>query len=666
MIKSSGLRWPVICILLVAFLLAPAYGEEVLKADVEQALRISQEPQGNPFASVLKKRKQTAALRQTAALQQRATPEMREEYDIAPELFLEMVDLKYMNPQEASAAFSCMSSEQGKIVAQEGSSRVIVFDTRDNLKRIVTALKAADQPIQSLFVKAVDLQHIEAKVAASVVTELASGAGSIVVADKTNTLILCDTKTFVEAMENELKALDKPTPGLLVAAVPLKYLDAKSALTALENLLSEYGSIAVIERTNTLVISDLAKNVTLMQEEIKSIDKEMSGLIIETVSLKFLDADNLKPVLEKMVSQYGAVSSNVENNSVIICDTAENMVRILAQIRKADKTPQQIMVKVVMMDVRVGNDQEIGINWGLDYDNGFYDSLTSSAWTAQDIISDRAAVSRVLLGGEVEVANATIAHVVQLIQEKRDVEIIASPELLVMSGKTADFQAIEEIPYTLLSDFSEGGSMSTTEFKEVGITLNVTASITEQREIFLAIAIEQNARTSEAVAGIPVVDTRSESTELLLKDGEIVVMGGLRRSEKTVQVTQVPLLGDLPIVGNLFKDTIELSEISELVIVISPHIHDGGEPVPEAVTRKYEELKQKAPLTGESRAKKDKPTAGQTDEPRAKQDKPTKPEAATRKHQDLKQTAPLTSIPRTKKGRQTMTVSVVTEDSTGK
>jgi len=503
-----------------------------------------------------------------------------------------------------------MSSETGRVVAQEGSSRIIVFDTRDNLKRVVTAIKAADQPIQSLMVKAVDLQHIEAKVAASVLTELASGAGSIVVADKTNTLILCDTNTFVEAMENELKALDQPTPGLSAVAITLQHLDATSAQTALENLLSEFGSVTVIERTNTLVIADLAKNVAAVREEIASIDKKMSGLVLETVSLKFLDAESLKLVLDSMVSQYGVVSTNVENNSVIICDTVENMARILAEIKKADKTPRQIMVEVVMMDVRLGDDQEIGINWSLDYENDFYNSLVPSpttpgayvAGTIQDVISNRAAVSNVWLGGEFKIANATLQHVVQLIQEKRDVEIIACPKLLVMSGKTADFEAIEEIPYTLLSDFSEGGSMATTEFKKVGITLNVTANITEQDEISLAIAIVQNARTSEAVAGIPVVDTRSESTELLLENEQVVVMGGLRRSEKTVQVTQVPLLGDIPIVGNLFKDTIELTEISELVIVISPHIHEGGDPLPETVTRKYEALKQKAPLTGSAGA----------------------------------------------------------------
>jgi hypothetical protein len=98
-----------------------------------------------------------------------------------------------------------------------------------------------------------------------------------------------------------------------------------------------------------------------------------------------------------------------------------------------------------------------------------------------------------------------------------------------------------------------------------------------------------------------VVDTRSQTTALMLGDGQTVVMGGLRRSEKTVQINQIPLLGDIPIVGYLFRSTNDLVQNSELVILISPHIY-RGEPVPETVTQKSQELRDKAPLTGASGA----------------------------------------------------------------
>lgn len=605
MTRVSSLRWPVVLALLLTLSAAQVNAQEVLKPDMEKVLKLSQSPQSNPFSSVLKQ--QPIAATPTAAPGQ-AEAQARE---LSPELFLEMVDLQHMNPQEASAAFSCMSSEIGQVVAQEGSRRVIVFDTRENLQRIVTAIKTADQPIQALLVKAVDLQHVDAKVAASVLAETASGAGSVVAAAKTNTLILSDTKASVEAMLKELETLDRPTAGLLVETFTLRHLDAKSAQPALESLLSEFGSVTVIERTNALVVADLAKNMSAIRAEIERIDKEMLGLVIETVNLKFLTADNLKPVLEKMVSQYGVVSTNVESNSVIVCDTEYNMPRILAEIRKADRTPEQIMVEVVMLDVRLGDDQEIGINWDLMSDNHFYDYIYRQNLTTDRVqstvenstnIGTATAFNSVgALGGDFSVISGTIRHVVHLLQEKRDVEIIACPRALVRSGKTTNVQAIEEIPYTEQSSFSEGGNLTSTEFKPVGITLDVTANITEKDIIALDISINLNVRTSESSGGVPVVDTRSQSTTLLLGDGQIVVMGGLRRNEKTVQATQIPLLGDLPIVGHLFKHTQNVTENSELVILISPHIYDG-DPVPAAVMEKFEDLKENAPLTGPSGA----------------------------------------------------------------
>jgi type II secretory pathway component GspD/PulD (secretin) len=677
--KSMCLRWPALFVLLTVLPLAPVHGAEVLKADVEKVLELSQGPQSNPFAPVLKKQRISAPQMDAAEPRQRES-----DYDLSPELFLETVELQYMNPQQASAAFSCMSSEMGQVVAQEGSNRVIVFDTRDNLKRIVDAIKEADQPIQTLTIKVVDLQHVEAKVAASVMSELASLAGSIVAADKTNTLILVDTEISVEAMVKELQALDQPTPGLLLVTVTLKHLDAKSGQAALENLLSESGGISVIERTNTLVISDLAKNVSLIQEEIRKIDQPMSGLIIETVALKFLSAESLKPVLDTMVSQYGVVATNVETNSVIICDTVENMGRILDEIRKVDKTPKQIMVEVVMMDVRLGDDQEIGINWDLMSDNNFYDytyrqnvngdnRIGATPATSGNLANATAYNSIGLLGGDFSVISGTVRHVVHLIQQKRDVEIIASPRALVMSGKTANVQAIEEIPYELLSTFQEGGSMSTTEFKPVGITLDVTANLTEAGEIALDITIDLNVRTSESSNGVPVVDTRGASTSLLLNDGQIVVMGGLRRNEKATQVNQVPLLGDIPIIGNLFKSTTELTENSELVILISPHVY-AGEAVPEEVSRKFKTLKENAPLTGPSgaaakareraEAKVRARAAAQTQaeaEARVRAEAEAKTKARARAAAQARAEAEAKAQTRAKKEKQTMRVSVLAD-----
>ena len=88
-------------------------------------------------------------------------------------------------------------------------------------------------------------------------------------------------------------------------------------------------------------------------------------LFLDTITLKFLDAKNLKNAMTNMSSEYGSISADAKSNSLIVCDTEEKLKKILKEIRSADKTPKQIMVEVVILDVKLENDTEIGFNWDL-------------------------------------------------------------------------------------------------------------------------------------------------------------------------------------------------------------------------------------------------------------------------------------------------------------
>lgn len=332
-------------------------------------------------------------------------------------------------------------------------------------------------------------------------------------------------------------------------------------------------------------------------------------LLLETVVLKFLDAQSVQSVLQKMVSEYGMVAINEKNNSVVICDSAANLAHILTEIKKADVTPRQVMVEVVILDVKLGDDTEIGINWDL-LSSDKYDVIYRQNFTGERLQSTpenaetrgfATAFNTVGLGGDFSVVSGTVRHVLHMIQEKRNVEILASPRALVVSGKTATIKAVEEIPYQEVMDTATGGAnaLTSTEFKEVGVNLQVSATVTDGDNIFLEVDTEQNVRTGESDSGIPVVDTRRATTSLLLRDGQTVIIGGLRREEKAVETNQIPLLGDLPLVGFFFKSRRTIATHSELVVLLSPHIY-AGEPVPEHIAEKVDAMRQESPLRSQA------------------------------------------------------------------
>jgi type II secretory pathway component GspD/PulD (secretin) len=158
--------------------------------------------------------------------------------------------------------------------------------------------------------------------------------------------------------------------------------------------------------------------------------------------------------------------------------------------------------------------------------------------------------------------------------------------------------------------------MTSTQFKNVGVKLNVGATLTDDRFILLNVQTEQNVQTGISVAagvtGIPIVDTRKIQSALLLEDGQILVIGGLRRKTTQKQTNQLPILGDLPIIGFAFKATDTVQDNSELLVILSPHIYKGEKPadvemekfneitqrplltIPEVIEKKQEEEKEKA------------------------------------------------------------------------
>ncbi len=340
------------------------------------------------------------------------------------------------------------------------------------------------------------------------------------------------------------------------------------------------------------------------------VEQPKPELFVETVTLKFIDARSLKTTISNMSSQYGGIEPDGKNNALIICDTNENLPKILEQIRKIDRKPDQIMIEVVLVDVKLNDETEFGISWDLlttrDHDTVFRQDLGFTN-RLQSTIKDGTTV------GNATAFNTTgngsdlwllwpydIRTVIHALQEKNNVEIIASPRVMVVSGQTASIEAVEEVPYSETSDTSAGGQLTSTQFKNVGVRLNIGATLTDDKFILLNVETEQNVQTGTSVvigvSGTPIIDTRKVQSSLLLEDNQVLVIGGLRRKDTQKQTNQLPILGDLPIVGYAFKATDTIENSTELLILLSPHIYAGEKPN-DAEMEKFNEISKRPLLT---------------------------------------------------------------------
>lgn len=333
-------------------------------------------------------------------------------------------------------------------------------------------------------------------------------------------------------------------------------------------------------------------------------------LVVRTVSLKFLNAANLKTAIDKMSSANGSISVNENTNSLIVCDTEENMKRILVEIQKADQTPKQIMIEVVIIDVQLENDTEIGVDWdvlrstnsrGLNYSQNmvYPNRFGIIPPTAENLASDTA-YQGIGLGSEVAIVTNDIRNVLHLLQEKTNVEILASPRVMVVSGQKASIKTIEEIPYQEITQSTAGGggtsAITSTEFKDVGVTMEVKATVTDEGKILLIVSPSQSVATGTSIGGVPVIDKREATTTLLMDDGQVVVMGGLRQQSTQITKDQVPLLGDLPLIGFIFSNNHKVVQNTELLVLLSPHIY-GDESAPAEAVARFKQIKDRPMLS---------------------------------------------------------------------
>ena len=567
----------------------------------------------NPFEALPKKTTPRTTTRRTR------TPSA--ELEPKPELFIETITLKFLSAKNIKAAVDNLTSNDGVVVVDQDNNALIISDTKESIEKIAKKLRALDQtPTHRLVAQTVTLRHLQASTVLTALKDMSSRHGTISADRESNSIIVRDTLENLERIIEEIRKIDRSKPQtMLVESMRLEYLKAENVKDAIEHLCSEQGSVSVDMESNSLIIRDTRENIEKIIEQVAQLDSAPQMMFVETVTLKFLKAENLKLAMDKMSSEYGSISVDEDTNSLVVCDTKGNVERIIAEIKKADKTPKQIMVEVVLADVQLDDATQTGVN--------LYRLFTSKhQWYAHNFTDKASRDSETLItpddagpldyaiysltgnGAIFAFANMDIEAALHLIQEKHSIEILANPRVLVVSGQRALIKTVEEIPYQERFQTTGGGggvnAMTSIQFKEVGITLDVKATVTDEGKILMEIKPEQSVRTGEAqqVGGgenafpVPIVDTRSAESILLMEDGQVAIMGGLRRKETTIGKEQVPILGDIPILGFFFSSNSVSVYNSELLVFISPHIH-RNEPLSAGELNRFNELRGKPLLS---------------------------------------------------------------------
>jgi len=316
---------------------------------------------------------------------------------------------------------------------------------------------------------------------------------------------------------------------------------------------------------------------------------ELAPLVSTNVQINYAKAQDLAVILKgtenSILTPRGSVAVDERTNTLLLRDTQTSIDEAKALVNALDIPIKQVLIESRMVTVRDNASESLGVQWGLSdtMTNGAISgSLTGADSIASGVvpsITDRLNVALPVSNPAgrigIQIARLLDGTIIDLelsaLESENKGEVIASPRITVANQHEAYIEQGTEIPYV---QATSSGATSV-EFKKAVLSLKVTPHITPDNRIIMDLVVTQDTRgdtvstsTGDAVA----IDTQEISTQVLVENGETIVLGGIFQQSSSNDVRKVPLLGDLPFVGYLFKNSSEVLEKRELLIFVTPKI----------------------------------------------------------------------------------------------
>ncbi len=456
-----------------------------------------------------------------------------------------VISLKYAPANELVTMLKGMN-QKAKIIAHKESNLLIISDRVKNVARMVEIIKRIDQKSDST-IEMIALQHANAAdVAQTIETLLDTG----------NTTLVGKTKIVADERTNSV--IINATPGLKLRIMALvAQLD-----TPLE--------------TNT-------------QSQV--------------IKLKYSEAESLVPILETLANksqnkegessnnQNATIQAHKETNSLVINASPTVFRNLLSAIEQLDVKRPQVLVEAIIVEITVDHTKEVGFQWqgllnqlnggeglvgGTNY--GILGNILSPD-TANGLVNNGVNVGYVHLDGE---GNPQIGALLSALAANTNNNILSTPSIVTLNNKQAKLSVGQEVPF-LTGQFSNTGAnegsanpFSTIERKDIGVSLTVTPHIYEGNQIVLDITQEVSSLAQSATTIDVITNKRTIETSVIVPNDGLIVLGGLIDESIEENIKKVPLLGDIPIIRNLFRHKKKTRIKRNLMVFIHPRILDDN------------------------------------------------------------------------------------------
>lgn len=345
-------------------------------------------------------------------------------------------------------------------------------------------------------------------------------------------------------------------------------------------------TISTDDNTNTLIIAGAETRVNEFQKMAKDLDveKPVTPTITEAIKINNAAPKDLEALVKSMLSpELGKVALDERSRHLVVTDVPVVLEQIRELVQQIDLPVKQVSVDTMVVDAVLGDDSQTGVDWILsavkrtsrrgEIVGDLQNLSTEVDSTGQNVTPGTLSPQNLaygvtfgILSGDINLRAVISAEVAQ-----ENAKLLANPVVVTVENKPAKINISEEIPYQELTQSVTGPPMSSTEFKDVGIVMQVTPMVSHDDHIVSNITIKQSDTKGE-VNNIPVEDKREAETTLRTRNGQTVFIGGLRRFDNSTQTKKVPVLGDVPIINFAFRNNIIRKTSTELLIFMTSNV----------------------------------------------------------------------------------------------
>ena len=279
------------------------------------------------------------------------------------------------------------------------------------------------------------------------------------------------------------------------------------------------------------------------------------------------------------------IVADARNNALLVYATGEEYRMIEAALRKLDIVPLQVLIEATIAEVTLNDSLKYGLEWFFDVGNstvtfntGANPPVATPTPTANLILSQFPGFSYVFASDDVKL-------VLNALSQITDVKVISSPQLMVLDNEPARLQVGDQVPVSVRSSVStndpDSPIVSEIEYRDTGVILDIIPRVNASglvvldiiQEVSDVVATVVTANTTTAVqSATPTIAQRRIASTVAINSGETVALGGLIRDSATNAVTGVPLLSEIPLLGNLFKTTTDVTRRTELLVLLTPRV----------------------------------------------------------------------------------------------